>query len=159
MKGSEDRYLVSKNGEVYSLYTHKKMKFESTKDGYLNLKLTVSFKNHIRKMVHRLVAETWLEQPPQDGQEYEIDHIDNNRQNNKAENLRWVTHKENLDKSFNLGNQTKLKRPVTQYTLDGKKIATYGSVNEAFRQTNIRHISEAARQTRKSAGGYIWRYK
>lgn len=46
-------------------------------------------------LVHRLVAEHFLDTPS-----YErilVDHIDGNRQNNHVENLRWCTHKENMN--------------------------------------------------------------
>ena len=43
--------------------------------------------------VHRLVADAWIGRCP-DGKE--IDHIDGNRGNNNYENLRYVTHIENM---------------------------------------------------------------
>ena len=43
--------------------------------------------------VHRLVAETFLENP--DMKKY-IDHIDRDKTNNDVSNLRWVTSQENL---------------------------------------------------------------
>lgn len=33
IKDFEDRYLISKEGEIYSKYAHKVMKFDYTKDG------------------------------------------------------------------------------------------------------------------------------
>lgn len=44
--------------------------------------------------VHRIVAYAFLGLP-QD-KSYVIDHIDTNRRNNRPENLRWVTHLENI---------------------------------------------------------------
>lgn len=155
--GYENRYLVSKDGQIYSNYIKRIMKFNITKDGYYSIKLKDDNK-YTHHMVHRLVAEAFIKKPD-NILEYEVDHIDNNRQNNNISNLRWVTHKENLDKSFELGNQNKLKRKVIQYTLKGEKINVYESVNEAFRQTNVRHISECALGKRNTAGGYIWKYE
>lgn len=52
-----------------------------------------------------------------------------------------------------------MKRSVAQCDLYGNIIMIYPSVNEAFRQTGIRHISECARgEKRKTAGGYKWKY-
>src|SRR4051812_8750616 len=45
-------------------------------------------------VVHRIVATTFHGEPPTP--EHVVDHIDTNRANNRAENLRWVTRLENL---------------------------------------------------------------
>jgi hypothetical protein len=44
--------------------------------------------------IHRLVAKAFL--PPPTEEQTQIDHIDRNRANNVATNLRWVTAKENV---------------------------------------------------------------
>ena len=43
--------------------------------------------------VHRIVAFAFLGNPPTD--QHVVDHIDTNRQNNRPENLRWLTRLEN----------------------------------------------------------------
>ena len=52
------------------------------------------------QVVHRIVAYAFLGNPPTD--QHVVDHIDTNRQNNRPENLRWVTKLENV-----------LKNPIT----------------------------------------------
>ena len=44
--------------------------------------------------VHRIVAYAFHGEPPSSG--HVVDHIDTNRQNNRPENLRWVTRLENI---------------------------------------------------------------
>ena len=155
--GYEDRYEVSNLGEVKSIRANKILAGEPTKDGYIRVKLWDGSKYKSR-MVHCLVAETFLPIPDNERQ-YEVDHIDNNVTHNSVDNLQWLTHEQNLKRSFDLGHQNKPKRIVYQYDKSNNLIASYESVNEAFRQTNIRHISECATGKRKTAGGYIWSYE
>ena len=44
--------------------------------------------------VHRIVATAFLGEAP--SKSHVVDHIDTNRQNNRPENLRWVTRLENI---------------------------------------------------------------
>ena len=155
--GYEDRYEVSNLGEVRSIRANKVLVGEPTKDGYLRVRLWNGSKYKSR-MIHCLVAEVFLPTPDNEHQ-YEVDHIDNNVAHNSVDNLQWLTHEQNLKKSFELGHQSKPKRAVYQYDKNNNLIASYESVNEAFRQTNIRHISECATGKRKTAGGYIWSYE
>jgi hypothetical protein len=55
-------------------------------------------------MVHRLVAETFLENPL--NPEY-VHHIDHNKQNNRVSNLMWVTHKQNVRYYFEYAKNKK----------------------------------------------------
>ena len=157
IKDFEDRYLISNYGQVKVIKTNQIRKTRTfTNTPYVGIALWDGNKYH-NKLIHILVAEAFLEKPDSNI-ELEVDHIDCNPKNNQVDNLQWITHKENLERSFELGHQNKLKKPVGQYDLQGNLIATYESYNEAFRQTNIWHINEAANGTRNTAGGYIWKY-
>ena len=46
------------------------------------------------EVVHRIVAYAFLGEPPTS--KHIIDHIDTNRQNNRPQNLRWLTKLENI---------------------------------------------------------------
>ena len=58
-------------------------------DGYVTIK-----RNGVQLSAHRLVMETFC--PIENSEIYYVDHIDGQRNNNKVENLRWVTATENL---------------------------------------------------------------
>lgn len=50
------------------------------------------------------------------------------------------------------------RKAIKQFTLDGKEVAIYESIQEAIRQTGINNIYKVAKGEMKTAGGYIWRY-
>ena len=103
-------------------------------------------------MVHKLVAKAFCENV--ENKPF-VDHIDGNKINNNAENLRWVTHKENCDNA-----NTKRYKPVVQKS-NGETVATYKSVTEASILTGISTpaISNCAQGKSKTAGGFLWEFK
>lgn len=88
-----DNYLVSENGEVFSVATNKNLKPNTDKDGYKYYTLCV---NGSRKTVkaHRLVALAFLDNPMN---KPAVDHINGIKTDNRVCNLRWVTNKENAN--------------------------------------------------------------
>ena len=92
----------------------------------------------------------------------EIDHIDTDRRNNHPSNLRWTTHRGNMNNEntrATLTNHPDNSNRVWQYTLNGEYVNDYPSAEEAKRQTGIHHICDCCNYKRKTAGGFKWAYK
>ena len=91
IEGYED-YKVSNLGNVWSLRTDRILKPQLCVNGYLFFTLYRKEEKPWRVNIHNLVANAFLEPPPQDGKVYEVDHIDPyQKMNNKLSNLRWST--------------------------------------------------------------------
>jgi hypothetical protein len=105
VKGYEGLYEVSNFGNVKSLkrinlagYRIKETIMKGSTAGKGYRKFTLS-KNFIKKTieVHQLVAIAFLNHTP-NGKKIVVDHIDNNRLNNRLDNLQLITHRENVSK-------------------------------------------------------------
>lgn len=115
--------------------------------------------------IHRIVWVTFNGRIPEG---YEINHIDENPSNNRLDNLELVTHKENMN--WGTRNQRvskkmtngKLSKPVSQYDLNGKLIATFPSSMEIQRLFNYNHsnIEKCCNHIKhyNTAYGYKWEY-
>ena len=88
-----DNYEVSEESNVRNKKTGRILKACANSSKYLCVKI-----HGKSKLIHRIVAERFLPAPTEEG--LEVDHIDRNKTNNNASNLRWVTHQVN---SQNLG--------------------------------------------------------
>ena len=75
----QDKYWVSKNGDVYSDYIHRNLKHSIDHDGYHRVDI-----NSRHKKVHQMVYERWGDMPIGNLQ---INHIDDNKNHNNIENL------------------------------------------------------------------------
>ena len=169
-------YSVTKDGKIFS---NKRKKF---------LRITYQYKypcvqlfvdgKVITRSIHRLMALSYL--PNIEGKNY-VNHINGDKNDNRLENIEWVSPKENTIHAITHGlytppkrNRKDLSKEVFQYDLKGNFISKYPSANEAYRITNInqRHISSCANGGEyrmsggikkfvktNSAGGYKWTYK
>lgn len=93
VSGYEGLYEVSNLGRVRSLFRYKKVLHPSNTNGYATVEL---WKDKARKRigVHRLVALAFVSNPS--GKPF-VNHKDETRNNNNADNLEWVTHIENCN--------------------------------------------------------------
>ena len=117
IKSYEGLYQVSNYGRVKSLpkkritgtgfYIQKEriMSLQIKTKRYYGVGLTKDGA-HKNFLVHRLVADAFIENP---NNYEEVNHIDCNKLNNKVENLEWCTAEANLEHAFKNGLLTKTK--------------------------------------------------
>lgn len=151
--GSGGKYQISNYGNVYSLINNVQLKGINNGNGYLRVKL-----NERLFYIHRLVAMAFIPNPKC---YKEINHKDENKLNNNADNLEWCSHKYNM--KFGTRNKMAIdntKKSVIQYTMSGKYVCSYNSIVEAAGKMSISkgNIVSVLKGNRKSAGGYKWKY-
>jgi hypothetical protein len=137
------------------------LKSRKDKDGYLkytlcNKEINKNFSSH------RLVALHFIENPLN---KKEVNHKNGVKDDNRVENLEWVTQSENRQHCLKYLNpklrNNKLSKKTFQYDLQMNLINVFPSAKEAGRQTGIHqgHISECCRGEIKQANGFIWKYE
>ena len=152
-------YEISNYGNVRN--NTKIVKAVPNKHGYNVVVLC----NGIRKSVniHRLVAAAFIPNPENKPC---VDHIDGDRANNHADNLRWVTVKENqnnpITKSKWIGKKAKPHHEkAVEQIKNGIVVNVFVSIQEAARKGNF--SATAICKVCKGKGnlhkGYKWRYK
>lgn len=156
-------YYITDNGYVYSRKEYKnptgrikKIKNNLLNTGYLRVSLC---KNNTvySKDIHRLVAEAFIPNPENKPQ---VNHKNGNKTDNRADNLEWVSCKENINHSFDvLKRKPNRSKPVFQL-LNGVKIKEFESITQASNSTGFL-ISSIIRscKTGKMCGGFNWQYK
>lgn len=158
-------YSVDTDGNVWSFYyrgykrkTPKKLNGGKHKDNYSLVSLTHN--SYIKTFtVHKLVALSFI---PNQNESTEIDHINGDRADNRVCNLRWCTHKENINNPITLvRKKRRLGVIIKQYSKDGILIKEHTSLRGIERELNFsrRHIRSCLKGKIKSAYGYIWKYK
>lgn len=170
IQGYEGFYEVSNLGRVRSIkrqenhyrFSGRVLKPFVTGSNYLQVCLS---KEGTAKniAVHRLVATAFIPNPH--GKET-VNHINENKQDNRAENLEWLSLKENISYGTRAARQKKsviesIGVPVYQIAPDGrfaiKEFETYTAAAEAVGATPS-EIREAAMNGYRCRG-FSWRKK
>lgn len=178
IKGYEGLYEVSNLGRVRSLdrETTYRMRGKMSKrsfkgkvlndlcvKGYRIVAISKTINNRSvtqRILVHRLVAEAFVPNP--NGLP-EVNHIDEDKTNNCAENLEWISHRNNtLHGTAMERGHKKLRKGIVQFTPSGEFVKEYESLLAVRNETgwHIGNISKCAKRNPRYplAYGYIWRF-
>tara|TARA_R110002124_G_scaffold234201_1_gene399594 strand:- start:59 stop:577 length:519 start_codon:yes stop_codon:yes gene_type:complete len=85
------KYFISKCAKICSEKSNKILKLRTNKYGYFSICLCKDGKRYYKKL-HRLLADIFIPNPEN---KTCVDHKNRIRTDNRLENLRWVTVKEN----------------------------------------------------------------
>lgn len=175
IKGYEGLYRISNLGKVKSLsritpgaisryLPTKILKTRIGNRGYVEIQLSL---NGVRThySIHQLVARAFIPNP--ENKPY-IDHINGDRTDNRYNNLRWVTHKENMNNPITRARITERqlgekshwwnvygeKHPKSKKVMCINTSVIYESITEAGRKTGVNRsgINMVCRGERKYAG-------
>ena len=163
IKGYEGIYQVSSLGRVKSLKRKSRVNINSHSDmilksyvgsfGYLITQLTLGKQRHTIR-VHRLVATTFISNPLN---LREVNHIDENKLNNCANNLEWC------DRTYNVNYGSRGKKqsetsgtPILAIRISDGKIKQFCSIRACARYLNRNHsnISACLNGTQNTCNGY-----
>ena len=159
IKGYEGIYQVSNLGRIKSLKYGKEviMKLKPNTNGYIRVSITM----HNKKKsiaVHRLVAETFIPNP--DNKPC-VDHINTIRTDNRVENLRWVTKKENSNNPLSINNYSKANKAYGTNNRSARAVRCittgeiFNTMTEAANKYNIkdcRYICACCIKRQKTTG-------
>lgn len=173
----EELYQVSNLGRIRSYEKYKRagrhtsvyycpsmiIKSFSAGTGYQRVNLYKNRKGR-QLSVHRLVAMAFIPNPDNLPQ---VNHKDEDKTNNRLDNLEWCTAKYNSNYGthpYRLTVKGRIKpkksKEVGQYAKSGELIGIYPSICEASRRTHLNrgNIGQVVNGKRSKCGGYIWKY-
>lgn len=171
-----NEYFADEKGNIYSK-RKKIMKPYQDKKGYLRLDFKVNKKRIRNKLVHRLIALTFIPNPNNLPQ---VNHKDENKQNNEIGNLEWCTNKYNA----NYGTRTErirqkhigkkyteeFKKRLQKNSATAKKVLCYDKNNNFIKEYcslhdtqkdgfDFRIISAICHNKRKQMKDIIFKFK
>lgn len=152
-------YQVSSLGNVRRKENNRLLKPELLVNGYLRITLS-NADNSFRIRVHRLVMLAFVGEAPKG---YEVNHINGCKNDNRLENLEYVTPSENLRHSYAMG-RTRIKGRhfiSEKYgKLSPKQVRVIKHLLNAELQTNeIAHFFGVKKEAiRRIQTGETWSY-
>lgn len=160
VKGYDGKYLVSNQGNMKTRSRYDETKYIPLKGwkegrGYIRVEL-----NNKPYMVHRIVAEHFIPNPYN---KETVNHKNEIKDDNRAENLEWMTNCEN----HNYGTRNErvgkaLQKPILKiHPQTGEILKRYNSclevVKDGFNKGSVGRC--ANNHGLKTTGGYAWKWE
>jgi hypothetical protein len=144
-------YKINKEGNIINIKNGRPIKHKKNEYSYVHM--TSDCGQRPSFSIHKLVATTFIPNP----KNYPIiNHIDENKFNNKVDNLEWCDHKHNSKHS--------LGKKVQQLDKDTEEVLnTFESLTCAFKSLNRKtghpwNIGRACSGKQETAFGYKWKF-
>ena len=151
----DEWFLIYSDGSVFDFEIGEFKNSHLNNRGDLEYVFSINGE-HKDVRVHRLVAETFipnLENKPC------IDHINTIKTDNRVENLRWVTHQENMlnPLTYERVNNVK-KKPIVGMDKNGNEVCRFNSVSEAVLAGYSRKCGMVANGQRIKSNNLYWKW-
>lgn len=150
-----DRYVTYENG-IKHFYKGHILPQQCNNSGYLYVSFGVNGKI-VSRLVHRIVASCFIENPDNLPQ---VNHIDCDPSNNNIDNLEWCTASYNCQYREKYGVSMTEARGHHLYAvnLNTCRVLYFRSQNEAARKLglNVGHINNVLKGHRNHTGGYLF---
>ena len=149
-------YLINEYGLIKNSQ-NKIISQRYDKKGYIIVSLTKEGKS-TTKSVHRLLMETF--KPVDNMEDLTVDHINNIKDDNRLENLQWLTNRDNVLKQHQnrtdyVGGNNKI--PV-QCVETGEIFESSVAAAKCYGIKSSGKIGDAAKNPYKTCAGFHWKY-
>ena len=173
-------YMVSNMGRIkrlstgYYRRTEKILKPQLQNNGYLHIKLSQKDKTKCI-LVHRLVAQVFIPNPNNLPQ---VNHINEDKTDNRVENLEWCTQKYNINYGNGISKRVKTNKEngtykkigkinskihsksILQFSKDNSFIRKWDCIMDVQRELGYdnKQICSCLKNRQKTAKGFKWVY-
>ena len=161
IEGYEGKYMVSNLGNVKSLWCRngfrkkeRLLKKVIIKNGYARVSLYTKGINNPK--IHRLVANAFLGKCPVG---LEVRHLNGNKHDNRSENLKYGTRKENVSDAISHGTHGNCnKKTIIQLDSNGNKIKEWVGIKRCIKELDMSFwgIYKCLNGNKKYYKGYQW---
>lgn len=155
------RYEINEEGIIRNRNNHNILSQRHDARGYLVVALTRDDLVNTTKGVHRCLMETFS--PVEDMKNLTVNHINHVKDDNRLENLEWLTNRENVQEAYAAGLHDG-KHKGGNNKLAVRCVETgdiYESSAEAAKMigiTSYGKVNDACKDPNKTCGGYHWQF-
>jgi hypothetical protein len=149
-----ERYLVTRDGVIFNKKSNRRIKCFTRKDGYQQCTLRQNKKPKI-VYIHRIVAIQFL---INDEARWQVNHKNGIKNDNRVENLEWVTPSENTIHAYKTGLKTPKLSAYEKVAISNRVVSEdeENIIKEMAKHGHsFRHIGRALGYHHKTISGIV----